>query len=401
MSAIANGVICGFVNSYSLLYMELGKIFHENANVSTISSLIGSIQLGTLFIMSAVSSMLISKIGLRKTAGLGTTICICGCIISYFSLGNIYALIFTYGITIGFGSSLVYTASLSILFQYFEENVGLASGIANFGGSVATVLFPYFLDKFIKIYGMSKFMLLEAFLYCFLYIGLFFWVAKESSSEIDEVKGEIKMEDDKISQSKSKSKFNKAYIKKTFDIFYNFNYRAWSITLSILFISYAAPFLYLTKYAAQNGMENSSIIISFLGGGSAVGRLVIGKISDHKLVDRIVLHQLCALLYGLCMFVIPIMISNSIMLYVMAIFLGVADGLLFSLIGPISKDILGSEKASKGMGCAMSLLAVNIIFGPILMGMLKDCLNRYDIIFYIAAIPPLISAFSMLIAHKK
>ena len=90
-SFLCNGVIFGFINSYGTIHVVL-KDKYEKAGFSTsdtMSSLLGSLLIGTTFLMSPISGVLVDRLGIRKTAFLGGLIATLGAFLSSFTIDSV------------------------------------------------------------------------------------------------------------------------------------------------------------------------------------------------------------------------------------------------------------------------------------------------------------------------
>ncbi|KAL8186899.1 UNVERIFIED_CONTAM: hypothetical protein K2H54_020420 [Gekko kuhli] len=68
---------------------------------------------------------------------------------------NIYFLLFSYGILVGLGCGLLYTATVTITCQYFEKRRGLALGLISTGSSVGLFIYAALQRKLIELYGLE------------------------------------------------------------------------------------------------------------------------------------------------------------------------------------------------------------------------------------------------------
>ncbi|KAL9705604.1 hypothetical protein quinque_009122 [Culex quinquefasciatus] len=129
---LCNGVLFGVINTYSVVYLTLRKQLQDAGDdeASSKAALVGSLTIGTTFLLSPVSGILTDKIGLRRTTLCGGVLTCGGMFLSSFFTDNVTALYFTYGIMFGLGAALAYTPSLAILGHYFKKLVaktGLAT----------------------------------------------------------------------------------------------------------------------------------------------------------------------------------------------------------------------------------------------------------------------------------
>ncbi|XP_028585155.2 monocarboxylate transporter 9 isoform X2 [Podarcis muralis] len=68
---------------------------------------------------------------------------------------NIYFLFFSYGIVVGLGCGLLYTATVTITCQYFEKRRGLALGLISTGSSVGVFIYAALQRELIELYGLD------------------------------------------------------------------------------------------------------------------------------------------------------------------------------------------------------------------------------------------------------
>lgn len=144
-SFLCNGVIFGIINSYGVLFVHLKKGYEDGDDAATKASLVGSLAIGMTFLLSPVSSILVDKFGIRRTAFTGGLIAFLGMLMSAFVIKHVELLYLTYGLMFGGGSSLTYTPSLVILGHYFKKNMGLVNGFVTIGSSIFTVAMPHIL----------------------------------------------------------------------------------------------------------------------------------------------------------------------------------------------------------------------------------------------------------------
>ena len=90
-SFLCNGVIFGFINSYGTIYVALKSKYDKDGfnNSDTMASLLGSLLIGTTFLMSPISGVLVDRLGIRKTAFLGGLVATLGAFLSSFTVDNV------------------------------------------------------------------------------------------------------------------------------------------------------------------------------------------------------------------------------------------------------------------------------------------------------------------------
>lgn len=84
-----NGVIFGIINSYGAIFVHLKEGYKGDPEAATKASLVGSLAVGMTFLLSPVSSILVDKYGVRKTAFLGSLITFLGMLSSAFAVEKV------------------------------------------------------------------------------------------------------------------------------------------------------------------------------------------------------------------------------------------------------------------------------------------------------------------------
>lgn len=142
-------------------------------------ALVGSLCIGTTFLVSPIAGVLTDRWGIRLTTAVGGVLASSGMLISSFVTQNVshcqypagsktlyvisrsfrlpqvFALYATYGVLFGIGASLTYTPSLVVLGHYFKQYLGVANGLVAAGSSVFSVLLPYPLEWLLQRFGFS------------------------------------------------------------------------------------------------------------------------------------------------------------------------------------------------------------------------------------------------------
>ena len=126
-SFLCNGVIFGIHNSFGVLFVFLKEGYKDDPDAATKASSVGSLAVAMTFLLSPISSILVDRYGVRRTAFTGGLIAFLGMVLSSFAVDRVELLYLTYGVMFGGGSSLTYTPSLVILGHYFKKHMGLGT----------------------------------------------------------------------------------------------------------------------------------------------------------------------------------------------------------------------------------------------------------------------------------
>ena len=144
-----NIIYDGCSYSFGIFFTKLLKHFGDTkSNTAWIGSLFFSVPL----LCGPVASFLTGKFGYRKTTMMGGIIASTGFSVGAFS-NSISLLCITYGLIAGFGMSLPYFNSIVVEAVYFKKRRALATGIAESGAGVGTVIFAPLTNYLISVYG--------------------------------------------------------------------------------------------------------------------------------------------------------------------------------------------------------------------------------------------------------
>ena len=194
------------------------------------------------FMMSSVASVLVDRVGIRPTAVLGSIIASLGMLLSSF-VTSISLLYLTYGLLLGFGSSLVYNPSLVILGHYFRKRLGVVNGIVSFGSAVFTMVLPFGIQYLVAKVGLSNTLRVLAAVFSLLIPLSFTWLPKYSQrhNELDHFLSTESV----YKSAQGAAKFLQKFL--NVDIWKNKGYVIWAIALPISFLGYFVPFVHLVS----------------------------------------------------------------------------------------------------------------------------------------------------------
>ncbi|ELT95892.1 hypothetical protein CAPTEDRAFT_176101 [Capitella teleta] len=392
----ANGTLFGILNTFGIIYVELIEEFGKpGEDIAFKTSWIGALQISMTFFMSPVTSILVDRFGIRKISALGGILATAGMLSSSF-VNQIEILYLTYGLLLGLGSSLVYTPSMVILGHYFRRHIGLVNGLVSFGSAVFTAVLSLTLRHLLDGIGLRWTMRVQSLVLATLLICALIWKPQFETkhTELDHY----------LSSNKS-GKCNGFYkwLSKflNFSIWKNRGYCIWVTGLPIAFIGYFIPFVHLPAHVQQIlPGANAGILVMCLGGVSGFSRLFAGKIADMPRVNRIRMQQMSLLLMGIVCSCIPFAQSFGV-LVVLVIMMGISDGCLICLLGPIAFDLLGPTGAAQGIGCLLGLMSIPMTAGPPLAGLAYDYMKTYTIAFYASGAPPIIGAIVLFLVPQK
>jgi len=139
------------------------------------------------------------------------------------------------------------------------------------------------------------------------------------------------------------------------------------------------------KYAEDLGVPKSkgAWLIGFLSITSTVGRVVFGKLSDLKFVNRLYMYQFSILSIGIITVLCPLA-RNYAGLVSYSLMFGFFDGCFVGQVAVITADVVGHEKLSQAVGNMFGTLAIPMSLGPPLAGWLHEGFGSYKEAFYVS-----------------
>ncbi|CAD7093342.1 unnamed protein product, partial [Hermetia illucens] len=355
----------------------------HDAEASSKAALVGSLTIGTTFLLSPIAGVLTDKIGLRRTTLFGGLLSAGGMFISSYCTESIEALYLTYGVMFGLGAALAYTPTLAILGHYFKKYLGKVSGFVTAGSSVFTAILPAALDYLVKFHGLRVTLLCMAGILCFVIVCAFVYKPLHPPPQ-------------PVARKPGRSELN-TFMRTMInvDIWKRKRYVIWALSVPIALFGYFVPYVHMVKFI-QTSFEdsNENLPVACIGISSGIGRLLFGIIADLPGVNRIFLQQIALVFIGTLTMLLPA--TNSyVLLIIFALIMGLFDGCFISLLGPIAYELCGPRGATQAIGFLLGMSSIPLTVGPPIAGKLFDLTGSYTTPFVLAGIPPLIGATMM------
>ncbi|BES92831.1 Major Facilitator Superfamily [Nesidiocoris tenuis] len=371
-SFLCNGLIFGFINTYSVLYVRiLADLKADNVvDASSKAALVGSLAIGTTFFLSPIAGILTDRIGVRRTTFLGGLFASSGLVLSSFLTHKVEALYLTYGVMFGIGASLAYTPSLVILGHYFQKYLGLVNGFVTAGSSIFTIAMPFFIDSLLTTLQLPDTLrCLGVIMAAMMLIAALFKPLPQVNQKIE------------------KAEF-RALLNT--EIWQEKRYVIWATVIPLALFGYFVPYVHMVKFVdTKFPGKDGKLLVTCLGITSGLGRLIFGKIADNPNVDRIFLQQMAfVMIGGLTMLMTA---ANEFwVLELIALGMGLFDGCFISLLGPIAFDLCGQSGAGQAIGFLLGFCSLPLTIGPPVAGMLFDRNQSYTLPFLLAGVPPIV-----------
>jgi MFS family permease len=320
--------------------------FSDISNVGI--SLIGSLTSAGVPLFAIPSGRMVDQYGHRLVGLCGGIGIMISLILASLSK-QYWQLLLTQGLLLGMSVSFAYFPALTIISQWFEEKQGLATGIAVAGSGIGGLVLGPVTRAMISSYGKDKALLIT---------GIFSGLIVIIASLILRPRFEPATKSADYIILLKNPKFRLLY----------------SMSLIGTF-GYMVPFFYLPSYAVQYGMTKAqgALLLGILNGSSAVGRIVLGQLSDK--VGHINSLFVCLAGSSLSMLVIwPFAVAfNSLMAY--SVVFGLSVGGYISIFPTVITNLFGTENIGGIIGLFYSAAFVGTIAGPQIASAIIDSMT--------------------------
>lgn len=414
-----NVIYDGCSHSFGILYTDLLVYFGDTkSNTAWIGSLFFAVPL----LCAPLAAFITKKLGSRKATMLGGFVASVGFAVGSVS-NSVWMLIISYGLVGGFGMSLPYFNSLKTVTDYFDKRLALASGIAESGAGLGTVIFAPITEFLISKYGWrGTVLILSGIVANIIVCGALYRPLKRNKYEIEiPILPKIPAEEElclnepclnsevtpclngevtpclngeaepclngaeMINSMELTLKANAPRIidegkisKVNAKVFHHNRSRLRSIPFIIFAISnftmyfwYDVPYVFMVDRSVSFGMgsQKASYLLSIIGFVHLVSILEYGILGDRNFVNRTVLYGLSTALCGGSILLVPFFNKFSALAILSGCF-GMFSAATEALLSCVLIDIVGKE-AFDNFFCGFILCMEGIanLIGPPFAGM--------------------------------
>lgn len=281
-----------------------------------------------------------------------------------------------YGLVAALGMGTAYVPCNSTVVKWFARRRGLAVGVANTGASLGTFALPPLAQRVVDAAGWRV-------AYVVVGAGVLATVAlaatvmrRDPSSMGLRADGDAGPPARSPARSGSGWSLRRAMGASAFWLIG----AAFTATWLAVFI----PFVHLVPFARDLGYTagTGAWLVSSLGAGSVVGRLVMGPVSDRvgrrpALVTAMGIQAIAFLAFSAA--------HGLGALVVTAIAFGYSYGTISALFPAIVGDFFGAEQAGTLVGFLFMLAGSLAAWGPLVAGLMYDATGGYSLVFRLAA----------------
>lgn len=108
--------------------------------------------------------------------------------------------------------------------------------------------------------------------------------------------------------------------------------------------------------------RDGSLLLSYIGIGSGIGKIFFGKISDLPWVDTLRLYNICMVLSGLSPLLALLAVGYN-MLVIYAVVLGLLDGCFIGLMSIVTFECADRHRISEAWGGVLMIMSFSMLIG--------------------------------------
>lgn len=338
-------------------------------------------------IMSAVSGVLTDRLGPRRVVGVGGAVLASGYLI-WAIAPNIWIVLIGLGLIAPIGMSGSWVPCNATVVRWFVERRGTAVALTTVGGSLANIAVPPLAAALIAAFGWRVALGTLASVGGLVMVGVAQLLRRDPESVGQVPDGRVPVVN---------AAGETAPIERSLTAAEAFRTRAyWLIfaTYSLSFVVVFVPFAHLNQYAADLGIApvTAATVVSSIGIGGIVGRLVAGPLSDRtgrRTVVAVAFALEAAAFVGLAI------AGGLAMLYPAAALFGFSYGASVAVFPPLVGDYFGRAHAGAIVGRLFATAGSFAAVGPVVAQLVLDQSGSYRTTFMLAALTNLLAVVMM------
>ncbi|XP_052808631.1 monocarboxylate transporter 12-B-like isoform X2 [Mya arenaria] len=415
-SFIIHAIQGGLERSNGILYLQMRHHFGQSA---TDTAWVLSLYSLICRFVGPISSGLCTRYSFRVVTFLGVSLTVAGMLSSGF-VPTVQYLYLTYGLVVGVGCSLSYTACILVVGHYFNTRRGIAIGVAASGVGFGCFAWPPVLRALFEYFGFRGAFLIIGAIVSHVYIcGMLFMPLirrkvriqlhkitpdkDKNETTVTLLSQEIKSkqlneaiskhcenssENSKMLSSDSKTAKTEHIPKRRFidlTLFRNYAFTTMCGQMVLFALSYNLTFVYLPALAKDQGISEleGSYLISITGVFDMIARISMSALLDTKHVKpyRLIAYNLTLFVTAALTVAMPSLHSFFHFAFTCALF-GFVSGTYISQLALIMVDILGISNLASAFGLNQLFQGIGMLLGPVIGGLIRDFLGNYYLSFY-------------------
>ncbi|MBO66143.1 MAG: hypothetical protein CL509_07705 [Actinobacteria bacterium] len=354
----------------------VGDVVHDTGWSENRLQLIFAIYIGLYSALSAISGWLTDRMGPRPVVAVGAVLLTSGYLL-WATANNIIVVAIGMAIVAPLGMSCSWVPCNATVVRWFVVRRGFATAIATAGGSLANILVPPIAAVLVSAYGWRVAILAMSLTggVCMLLSSIVLerdpeGVGQKPDGRIEPTGGLTEDLEEGMTPAE-------AWRSRTY----------WKIfgMYALTFVAVFVPFVHGVQFAQSLGasLQTASTVISAIGIGGLIGRLVMGPVSDRigrKNAVMLALFLETASFLGMAG-------ANSLwLLYLSAATFGFAYGGGVVVFPPLVADFFGRAHAGSIVGRIFATAGTMAAIGPYTAQVLRDALGNYRWAFLLSGI---------------
>ncbi len=301
-----------------------------------------------------------------------------------------------YGLLASWGMSATYVTSNPIVVKWFVIKRGLAVGLAQSGLGIGIILIPPLTGYLIAAFGWRiACIILGSAVFLVLFITSFYLIGHpETIGQLPDGRSKIP------TGGQPDSSWEALLKEETWTVGEAMRTKSFWVLTGVFFCTWLfvfLPLVHLVIFALDIGLsrESALVALSFLGGMSALGRVLMGAVSDR--VGRKTALGFSIALQVFSWFWI-LGTRSAWMLILFASVFGLSYGGVSSIFPSIIGDYFGRLKAASVIGAIFTLAGIAAACGPVVGGYLYDLSHTYRLAFISGALTNLLALGLLMIS---
>ena len=312
----------GFAYTTGIFYEQFLHIYGQSESVT---SLFTSLMTGIFSVMGPVAAGLSQTYGCRIVTLMGSMIATLSMVLSVVFDQSMYYHILTLGLGCGFGFGLIYLPQVTIVTDWFEKRISLATGISVAGSGFGIALFAYFSTEMFNHYDWHTVMLfLAGIMFLCVFFALTFSTPPTGLSSIEEEKQK------KAKASVSSLETVKEALRSScnFSMLRELPFLYLILSNALASLVYYIPFLISSDRMVRAGFGTAAdglMLMVYFGISNGFARFIVGYIADLPWVNRTVFFGLSNMTMGVLV-ALTTFANNLSSMNILYVLLGIADG---------------------------------------------------------------------------
>ncbi|XP_053381271.1 monocarboxylate transporter 12-B-like [Mercenaria mercenaria] len=315
-----NIIFDGCCNSFGILFIKILEEFNETKSNTAWT---GSLFFSTPLLLAPIAGMITRNIGSRLATMLGGLIATVGFAVGSLS-NSIPMLLIFYGLVGGTRMSLPYFNSIKVVTDYFDKRLVLASGIAECGSGLGTLIFGPLTEYLVTAYewrgalfiisGIASNIIVCGALFCpvrpnkkkpssYKCTSLYFPCSCCFSSRYPEDISEYTVAD-VPNDWKPRAKLRRLYLSKL----KNVPFLVFAFSNFIVTFWYDVTYIFIVSNTVDIGisLRKTSYLLLIIGFAHLFGIIGYGVLCNREWINRTVVYGLSSVVSGASVLLVPI-----------------------------------------------------------------------------------------------